>query len=158
MITINGVPKPSYRALQLLNLPSVANQTLAAKAVSCGPEWPEELFVLAKPSGKGGGVLYLANFGIRDAPMQTLTVQVNLTRGTMYRIDDSLVNPARVWQTLGSPVPPAGGNLSALMGASMTNVSPVTGPTATVQIPPYGVVVLDIEQDAPTVVKTTTLV
>ena len=39
-MTINGIPKPAYRAMELLNLPSVANGTVRTTLDALGKRQP----------------------------------------------------------------------------------------------------------------------
>jgi xylan 1,4-beta-xylosidase len=163
LMTINGIPKPAYRAMELLNLPSVANGTVVATAGPCGgalraDAWPEQLFVLARPfsaAGRKGGALFFSNFGVRDSPMQTIEVTLNLTRATMYSVDDLHTNPSGLWNTLGAPNPVNVSQFTALMSASQTHVTQITGPTVTLQLLPYSVVVLEVDEPSLTAAKAT---
>jgi xylan 1,4-beta-xylosidase len=163
MITINGVPKPAYRAMQLLNLPSVAAGS-AFSSVSVkwcgGPDAPpvrpetQTLYALARPfvDGRAGGVLYLTNWDIRDSDLKAVTVSVDfgapVKSVTSYRVDEGNGNPRAAWILQGQPVPPSHDQLNALMAASQINVTRQPSASGNFAIPPYGLLVLEVEMQS----------
>jgi xylan 1,4-beta-xylosidase len=163
MITINGVPKPAYRAMQLLNLPSVAAGTAFSSVVfkPCTPSGATDpvtgtqtLYALARPfvDGRAGGVLYITNWDIRDSDLQAKTVSVDFGGAvkamTSYRLDEGNGNPRAAWILQGQPMPPSHDQLNALMAASQINVTRQPTASGAFTIPPYGLLVLEVEMQS----------
>jgi xylan 1,4-beta-xylosidase len=155
MITINGVPKPAYRAMQLLNLPSVAAGTafssLSIKSCTPAQSNTQTLYGLSRPfvDGRSGGVLYLTNWDIRDSDLQAVTLRVDfggpVKSMTSYRLDEGNGNPRAAWILQGQPMPPSPDQHNALMAASQINVTKQPSTASTFAIPPYGTLVLEVE-------------
>jgi xylan 1,4-beta-xylosidase len=161
MITIHGVPKPSYRAIQLLNMPAVATgSTFARTHVQPCTVEPTQgsptqtVSALARPftDGRLGGMVYLTNWDIRDSDLRAATIQLNfklkVLSMTSYRVDEGNANPRAAWILQGSPIPPSPDQLKALIAASQVNVTKLPAPASTFTIPPYGLLVLEVEMSS----------
>lgn len=164
MISINGVPKPSFRAFELLA--TAGNYSLPAAITDDSALGTVSAFATTSDAQNPHSTLqvFLSNFspqGNSDALVlpcftQNVTVRVSVgaaswspTSVRVYRIDEKHANPAETWAAMGSPEYMNRTQLAVLVAAS-ANVGGL--PLAvkvdaglaevTVQVPPSGVVVL----------------
>ena len=102
--------------------------------------------------GRAGGVLYLTNWDIRDSDLKAVTVSVDfgapVKSVTSYRVDEGNGNPRAAWILQGQPVPPSQSQLNALMAASQINVTRQPSASGSFAIPPYGLLVLEVEMQS----------
>jgi xylan 1,4-beta-xylosidase len=141
LLNLHGVPKPTYRAFELLGrlgdaLLSVegTHPTVDAWASRCG----DVLTVL------------LANHNLPQQRIEPVTVHVELEglaprSATVERIDEDHANAKKTWQAMGSPEYPTAGQVEELEKASRLLAEPLTvrrggeGVRVSVELPPHAV-------------------
>jgi xylan 1,4-beta-xylosidase len=147
LATIHNIPKPTYRAFQLLHglgseqLPvSGQHGTVEVWAVRSGAELQ----------------LLLTNHAMPGHPIAAEQVQLRLSNAAepsyvrVSRIDDEHAHARRVWEEMGSPVNLDPEQLAALQDASRLNWRPLDYQLQQgqveldVNIPPYAVVAVSI--------------
>jgi len=154
LLTVHGVPKPAFRAMQLLH-------------------WTGDTRLAVKPSQTVGTVdllattnathlaLLLANYEWVGNPIepQTATVVVNgvpasgpTPVATLYTIDETNANPAATWRAQGKPDYPTESQIAALMAASEMGRSTATytrsGNTMifeNIKLPPHSVAAIYVK-------------
>jgi xylan 1,4-beta-xylosidase len=144
LLTIHGIPKPAYRAFQILH--GLGTERLP---VSRGRSPTLEL--LAVKNGPRSLTLVLHNHTIPLSPIAEEEAAV-LVRGlpagataALRRIDEDHCNPWGRWIEMGSPEYPSSGQLAELMEASELRVEPLSLSPAegaasfTLRVPPHGV-------------------
>jgi xylan 1,4-beta-xylosidase len=151
LMTLHGVPKPAYRAFQLLR--QAGDRRLS---VSSGPHPTVDALATR---GDGRIQVLVTNHNVPLAPITEEQVTVILAglageaapRASLLRIDDAHANPKRRWQELGSPEYPDAATIQELLRASELGqvalaVRSVDGEIAfDLAIPPHGVAALEIE-------------
>lgn len=102
LLNIHGIPKPSYRAFQLLN--GLKGERLEASAEEASPT----VDYAASRDGDRITVL-LSNFHVLNAPIKAEKVSVHIAgigqvkSAYIERIDEAHANPKRAWTEMGSP-------------------------------------------------------
>ncbi len=151
LLTIHGVPKPVYRAFELLH--RAGEERLAVTGERAAGEHPT-VEVLATKRTDGVQVIVI-NHKVQLVPLAEEEVTVVLTgveaasHATVTRIDETHANAKRRWQELGSPEYPDAGTIEELKRASQFVPEevvgrPVDGGVAyTFRIRPHGVVALN---------------
>jgi len=164
-MTLGGVPKPAWRAFQLLH--AHAGPLRVPARVSADPLAQAALVsAFATVASAGAPPAVFLSFWLNGGPAdyqrnRTATVTV-AGRGRVagggawsameYRIDAAHANPLRAWKTMGAPVNPSAAQLAQLVAASE-----VTGQAtqltaegaAVVQLPPNSAVVLVFADGVP---------
>ena len=116
-MNIHGIPKPSYRAFQLLSQLSGDRLEIAVK------EGSPTVDCVASYSQKGMTIL-VSNHQIPLSPIQAeqISLTVNGIRGirsvSLERIDEEHANPKKAWMEMGSPTYLDRGQIQTLMKAS----------------------------------------
>lgn len=137
LLNIHGIPKPSYRAFQMLSLLEGSKLEIsldeASPTVDC----------VAAGSSKGIAIL-LTNHNVPHAPIQAEKVKL-FVEGTaavravsLVRIDETHANPQKAWVEMGSPVYLRPEQIEALIRASELVKEPVGWTTDT------GVIKIDL--------------
>eukprot|EP00762_Andalucia_godoyi_P005587 ANDGO_00547.mRNA.1 Beta-xylosidase len=160
MQTIHGVPKPIYRAFELLNQAS-SQQFQTVQSPSMANSQVVSFSVLADPAKKFGksAVVYLTNFDIKGQAItnQSVTITVSRSAGwpatpisaAVYIVSDTRTNPHQAWINMGKPAYPTAQQISQLVAAS--EVQPFTLKTTrvsasqvsvSVDLDPYAVAAL----------------
>lgn len=164
MISINGIPKPSFRAFELLStagnftLPTTVTDAAALGTVSAFATTSDtkvyqstlQVF-LSNFSPKGNGDALVLPCSTQNVTVRVSTEAPSWSPSSVraYRIDEQHANPAEMWALMGSPEYMNRTQLAVLMAASAnTDGAPVAVKTArgvaevTVEVPASGVVVL----------------
>jgi xylan 1,4-beta-xylosidase len=125
MMNLYGVPKPIYRAFEMM-------RSLGAARVDVAGTHPNVAVWVG--ADDAGTVVLLINqamprHAIDDEPV-TVRLEHGATRAvatvTVERIDDAHANPARAWQAMGSPEYPTPAEVATLQVASRPVAEPVT--------------------------------
>ena len=140
MLNINGIPKPSYRAFELLNGLGDARLEVSGNCDDNNIE------VLAA-AGKDATKILLTNYNVPMRPIQTERVRVKadcLGGRTSVRariIDDGSANPKALWRQMGEPDHLSKQQVAQLCAASeMRQVElPVRNGAVELDIDPYAV-------------------
>jgi beta-xylosidase len=128
MTTIYDIPKPVYRAFELLH-------------------WSGDTRLGVTPTGSIGNAdvlstrnsthlqIYVSNFNTWGKPIQTETVCVTLTgltfinrsapTATLTRIDENSANAIKTWEAMGSPAYPTPAQIDAMYKASLMKTSTI---------------------------------
>lgn len=151
LLTVQGVAKPAYRAMQLLH--EAGNELLPVNSSSAADDASEEspVRVAATSLSNGDVHVLLSNF---QSPLQfngswTVTVQLDNfdtsspATATLRRIDGDNANAKAAWLRMGSPAVLSASQLAALHNASMVRTEPLavagSPPVFTVDLPRMGV-------------------
>lgn len=120
--TVHGIPKPTYRAFELLH--QLGHEQY--------PQIPEQGTVgMLMTAGENGGLRVLAyNQQIEDEPVETEEVVLTIAHAaaasaTIVRIDGTHANARGLWDELGQPVYPDAKQMGALYEASMLREEPL---------------------------------
>jgi xylan 1,4-beta-xylosidase len=117
LLNILGVPKPTYRAFQLLSL--IAGERLATSVEDGSPT----VDCVASRGPKGLTVL-IANHQVPKGPIgvQRISLRVEGAKkpraAWIERIDEEHANPKRSWDRMGSPTYPSAAQIAQLAKAS----------------------------------------
>jgi xylan 1,4-beta-xylosidase len=117
LLNIHGIPKPSYRAFQLLS--RLDGERLEVVSDHGSPT----VDCIASRGGKGITIL-LSNHQIPKAPISAERVSLHVSGAPgarsawCERIDDEHANPRRAWVDMGSPTYPDRDQIQELMKAS----------------------------------------
>jgi xylan 1,4-beta-xylosidase len=124
MLNLHGVPKPVYRAFQMLR--TLGDQQLATS----GEHANVAIWVGRRASepDRSAGVL-LINQALPRHPIAGESVRVRLLHSAairagaawLTRIDDDHANPERAWREMGSPTYPQPAQVEELLAASATS-------------------------------------
>lgn len=147
LLTLHGVPKPTYRAFELLH-------HLGTELAPVAGSHPT---VDAWVVRKGATVtVLLTNHALPRHPVRTEQVRITLTGvsepGAAYveRIDEAHANAKRLWLTLGEPEYPSGAEVERLRDASLVRREPYAyervngGLTLDIALPPHAVAALTL--------------
>ena len=116
LMNIYGIPKPSYRAFQMLSrlsgecLEAVVDENSTIDCFACQDE--------------NNTVILISNYQVPLSPIKEERVSLRITgiKGVksviLERIDESHANPKKVWMEIGSPTYPDNRQIQALMKAS----------------------------------------
>jgi xylan 1,4-beta-xylosidase len=144
LLTIHGVPKPSYRAFQLLRM-------LGSERLAVSSDSPESMLECVATREGNTVTMLLYNHNAAGLPLESERARIDLHAfsprrlATLYRIDDEHANPARLWRDAGSPEYPDAGLLKKLFAASEMepeNIQPGLvqgGARLEIQVPAHGV-------------------
>jgi len=152
LLTLHGVPKPVYRAFQLLH--QAGDRRLA---VSANPHPTVDL--LATRSDDRIQVV-VSNHNVPLAPIAEEPVTIVLAglsgeaplRTSLLKIDAGHANPKRRWQELGSPEYPDAATISELLRASKLRRAALPGRRVDdgiafdLTVPPHGVAALEMRR------------
>jgi xylan 1,4-beta-xylosidase len=148
LLTLHGIPKPNYRAFELLH--RLGEEQLAVTGTH------ETVDAWAVRRGRALTVL-LTNHAMPRQPIEAQRVQIELlgagrpTKATVERIDVEHANAKAAWVAMGSPEYPSDTQLAALEQASRMMAEPLAwqeeGGTVRVevQLPPHAVAALTLE-------------
>jgi len=168
--TVQGIPKPAYRALQILR--NLSNESLLVNAPGCNAstKCPVAVFATAtsqRTSGRDGETyqVLLSNFdaGRRLFPE---SYEVNLTlkglqmdgvNATITRVDEENANAYTAWKQMGRPKTVTEKQIQVLVSASkfVTRAIPGSmfspssgGASVTVWLPPNGIALVTLVSTA----------
>eukprot|EP01119_Soliformovum_irregulare_P009153 TRINITY_DN2231_c0_g1_i1.p1 TRINITY_DN2231_c0_g1~~TRINITY_DN2231_c0_g1_i1.p1 ORF type:complete len:499 (+),score=189.51 TRINITY_DN2231_c0_g1_i1:33-1499(+) len=137
IMTINGIPKPSFRAFEMLH-------HSGSQRVPTTPSKYETAGILVTKNETSYHVIGY-NYNIPNAAIQNQTLCISFknwdlksNKATLRRIDEKNGNPLEEWKRMGSPMYPTRSQLeklqeSAKFGESQVEIS-VSGNTASVSI------------------------
>lgn len=145
--TIHGIPKPVYRAFELLHqlgtekLPPVEEQGTVGIFPAIGKEG--ELCILAY------------NQQMIDCPIANEKIKLHIKNisdvtATIQRIDDTHANAKKMWEEMGAPVYPSTGQVEALKEASRLKEEALCiskteeGISVEFELPAYGVALIKL--------------
>ncbi|HWB28000.1 MAG TPA: cellulase family glycosylhydrolase [Chitinophagaceae bacterium] len=146
--TIHGIPKPSYRAYQLLHKLG-NNQVAVAGSHQTVDAWAT--------CSKQKIQMLLSNSALPKHPIQTAILKISVTGagnikgGYIERIDDDHANPLKTWKAMGSPADLLPLQVHAAEAASMLIKEPLTPLVEdgtvflNISIPPQGVACITLE-------------
>jgi xylan 1,4-beta-xylosidase len=148
MTTIYDIPKPVYRAFELLHWSGDTRLAVVPPTV------PGNLDVLATRNTTHLQ-LYVTNFNTWGKPIKAARACITLTglsyvnrsvpTATLHRIDDHSGNGIKAWEAMGSPAYPTPAQIHAMYEASMMKTSTTSyeysgGKVSfDVEVPPHGV-------------------
>jgi xylan 1,4-beta-xylosidase len=151
LLNIHGIPKPSYRAFQLLS--RLEGERLG---VAIDREEDSTLDCIASRSREGLTIL-ISNHQIPLSPIHAEQVHLRIQgiegvrSASLLRIDEEHANPGRAWKEMGSPTYLDRGQVQALMKASelhreKIDVNPdESGISISLTIQPHSVVSVSLE-------------
>lgn len=153
LLTIHGVPKPTYRAFQLLH-------ELGPEQVDVSVEAPGESTIdaLAGRDSKRA-VMIVSNHNIPRAPILKEDLEIvcrgleATPRATLRRIDDDHANARKRWIEMGCPEYLDTEQVQSLMRASEMKESPIepelvdSDAVFRLSVPPHGVAAITLEWD-----------
>jgi len=129
LMNVYGVPKPPYRAMQLLHMAGDERVHVSKTNNACGTA---NILALTNKT-------HLALFVTNEAalpldgkdPVEVCDVSVKITggvesQGTMVRIDEDHSNAKKAWQAMGSPAYPSRKQLAQLEAASDLHFESIT--------------------------------
>ena len=102
MLNIHSIPKPSYRAFQLMQC--LDGERIEATAVEDAP-----LVDFAASKNDSSITVLLSNFNVLNAPIESEDITINIPElksaksAYLMRIDDAHANPKKAWIEMGSP-------------------------------------------------------
>jgi xylan 1,4-beta-xylosidase len=153
LLSIHGVPKPSYRAFQILHGLGTERLGLTWDASTAST-------LDAVATRSGSRIIVLAcNHNVPKAPISAETLEVWLpespvsSRAWVERIDEEHANPCRMWDDRGSPQYPDAHLIDDLVaGSALTKERLVVErgggrQTVTLVVPPHGVAAITFESD-----------
>jgi len=117
LMNIHGIPKPSYRAFQLLS--RLNGDRLEISAVEASPT----VDCFASISGEGITIL-VSNHQVPLSPIKTEKITLSIKgikdvrSASLERIDEQHANPKKAWAEMGSPTYLDRGQIQTLMKAS----------------------------------------
>ncbi len=124
LLNIHGIPKPSYRAFQLL-------ARLAGDWLDITIDNPIPTVDCAASRDQAGMTIILSNHQVLLSPIweEHLSLRVAGVRGirsaSLERIDETHCNPKKAWTEMESPICLDCGQIQALMEASELEQEPV---------------------------------
>lgn len=144
--TIYGVPKPAFRAFELLHR---AGEYQVATTTS-GSAKTVDIWTARNNTHL---MTFISNWDTYGnlPPAETVTVTVlgnTASTAKLERIDSHHANPRGAWEKMGSPTYPTKAQIAAMMAASEvipTQIHAVAAGTWTLSVPPLGVAVLTIQ-------------
>ena len=113
LLNIHGIPKPSYRAFQLLN-------GLEGERLEAGAEDISPTVDYAASRRNNCTTIILSNFHVLNAPIRAEKISLRVEGikkvSTAYieRIDDMHANPKKAWEGMGSPTYLTDGQIQTL--------------------------------------------
>lgn len=145
LLTIHGVPKPSYRAFQLLRM-------LGSERLPVRSDSPQSMLECVATREEGAVMLLFYNHNAAGLPLERERARIDV-RGliraseiTLYRIDEDHANAVKSWKAMGSPEYPDASVLSKLIEASEMRPESLRGTEVggvvrvEIEVPAHGVV------------------
>ncbi len=147
-MNIYGIPKPAYRAYELLH--RLGNELLQVK----GKHETVDVWIVRNSNKLN---IIITNWALPLHPIKTETVKINMENtgeikaAFIERIDDEHCNPKRAWKKMGSRESLTHNEVSALEKASSLIMEPLNllqkKQSAIIQVivPPQGIAFLTLE-------------
>jgi xylan 1,4-beta-xylosidase len=151
LLNIHGIPKPAFRAFQLLR--NMGHERLAVRW-----EGPSSTLEVAATRSDTGISILVSNHDVPRSDIRPETISIELprhpgfSRAWLQRIDELHSNPRTKWESLGSPEYPGEGAIADLVAASCLEkeVAPIRVAEGyqeiTIEIPPHGVASIVLER------------
>ena len=144
LLTIHGVPKPSYRAFQLLSM-------LGSERLPVRSDSPHSMLECVATREGGAVMMVLYNHNAAGLPLEREHARIDLrgagfSEATLYRIDDDHANAVKLWKDMGSPEYPDAAGVAKLVAASEMKPETVRGSATQgvmrveIDVPAHGVV------------------
>jgi len=154
LLNIHSIPKPMYRAYQLLH--RLGTEQLPIE----GSHETVDAWIVR---GEKKITVLLTNHALPRHPIQTEHVRVSLSAGseprfaTIERIDEDHANPVRLWRAMGEPEYLSHLNVERLQAASSLVTEPFMWRykaesmtiNLDIDVPPHGVAAITLEYDTP---------
>jgi Glycosyl hydrolases family 39. len=150
LLNIYGVPKPVYRAFQILH--EAGTERLPVEG---GESRTLEALALKKGTEKLDIILHNHNIPLSPIKEETACVTVKginkFRRAVIRRVDENHCNPRRVWIDMGSPEYPEKEEIRKLLDASELKDEPINCENKegsimfTVTVPPHGIADIILE-------------
>jgi xylan 1,4-beta-xylosidase len=155
--TIYDIPKPSYRAFELLS--RIGSEDYLVLYQEAGAN--DTAVDLTAVSSETDLILLLSNFDVpAKAPSgEDVCIRIDLSAvttgpknitGILYQIDETHSNPAALWRQMGSPQYPTAAQIQELKEASELQAQLFQAPvdekgicTIEIHVPSYGVAFID---------------
>lgn len=149
LLNIHGIPKPSYRAFQLLS-------KLDGERLEIGIEEASPTVDCIASRNEEGIVILISNHQIPLSPIQAESINLTIKgikgvrTAIVERIDEMHANPKRVWEEMGKPIYLNEEQIQKLMEASELVKEPVNWVTTDdgilldVTIQPHSVVAISL--------------
>lgn len=132
LMNVWGIPKPSYRAFQLLAWSGNASVDVQPGFLS-HPTVGVFATVGASgsgaagsgPSGNASAAVFITNWNVKNQPISDYNITIQVlgaspsASASLYRIDDVNGNAYNAWQAMGSPLYPSLAQVAALTNASL---------------------------------------
>ncbi|MCX7829321.1 MAG: hypothetical protein N2315_09050, partial [Thermanaerothrix sp.] len=150
LLTIHGIPKPSYRAFQLLS--RLGETRLSGEVLNPSPtvDW-------VATKNEKGLVVILTNHQIPLSPIHTedvfITVKghLKIEKILVERIDENHGNPRKVWEEMGKPIYLTEEQIQTLITSSVLSQKAIQEQETqgeisfTVELPPHSVVAIFLQ-------------
>lgn len=137
LMNVWGIPKPSYRAFQLLAWSG--NQTVDVQPgflshpsvgvfSTIGSSGDGAASSGSGPTGTSSAAVFITNWNVKNQPIFDYNITINIvgsssaaaaSTASLYRIDDVNGNAFNAWQAMGSPLYPSLAQVAALTNASV---------------------------------------
>lgn len=131
LMNVWGIPKPSYRAFQLLAWSG--NQTVDVQPGFLSHPTVGVFSTIGSstggsagsgPTGSSSAAVFITNWNVKNQPISDYNITVNVVgaspgaTASLYRIDDVNGNAYNAWQAMGSPMYPSLAQVANLTTAS----------------------------------------
>jgi xylan 1,4-beta-xylosidase len=148
LINLHGIPKPTYRAYQLLH--GLGTELLAV----AGKHQTVDAWAVRNANSV---TIMLTNHALPRHPIRSEQIQIVLSNGSqpktayVQRVDEEHANPRRLWQEMGEPNYLSEAALEQLQAASYLTYEPVSLQTQdstvrlNIDLPPHAVAALTVE-------------
>lgn len=158
MMTYKGIPKPAYRAMELLSFDQEAVEVLDVTVVGAAAI-PGTLKALALRSGEPGAPVrkvrvFVSNLDVPTAALQDASVKITFestpTTAVIYKIDSKHTNPRETGEQMGQP-DLQGATLQQVMDSSVVESvnAEVAGNAVILNVAAWGCAVLEVSWVAP---------
>jgi xylan 1,4-beta-xylosidase len=150
LLNIHGIPKPSYRAFQLLS-------RLRGERLEVTVDQEVSTVDCVATHGREGLTILISNHQIPLSPIRAEQIRLSVsgTKGVrsayLERIDEEHANPKRAWMEMGSPTYLDRGQIQALMKASELHREKIDldadegGVSMSLLIQPHSVVLVSLQ-------------
>jgi len=154
LLNIYGIPKPAYRAFQILH--SLGTKVIQSKVIN---GTPESVGVYAVLSDKTNAIdILVYNVDIPTANIMNISVSIQVANlkaipqfGTLVRVDDANANAPQAWVNMGKPLYPTRQQIEQLKRVSEFTPEKLTAKKVSdsvaqfdLNIPKWGVAVISV--------------
>lgn len=143
--TVHGIPKPVYRAFELLHQLGNERYPLMKEQSTVG---------MTATTDGGSGVCVLAynqqvrGEAVKDEQVELVLLGKNITAAVMIRVDENHANPRKLWEEMGEPIYPNKEQMDQLYQASVLReeslnvIQEENGCKVEFMLPPQGIVLI----------------